>query len=143
MMTFGGRFSVSVAGAVVDDQGRCLIIRRADNRHWEPPGGVLEPGETIVDCLRREVREETGLDVEPAVHSGTYHNVPRGIIALVFRCKATGGSLTTTDETSDFRWATPEEIRSLMHEAYAVRVLDALDYAGHPAVRSHDGTHLL
>jgi ADP-ribose pyrophosphatase YjhB (NUDIX family) len=143
MTTNRSQFSVSVAGAVVDDQGRCLIIRRADNGHWEPPGGVLEPDETITDCLRREVREETGLDVEPVVLSGTYHNLPRHIVALVFRCKATGGDLTATDETSGFRWATPAEIKTLMHEAYAIRVLDALEYSGHPAIRSHDGVHLI
>lgn len=39
--------SVSVAGAIVDDAGRALLIRRRDNGRWEPPGGVLEAGETI------------------------------------------------------------------------------------------------
>src|SRR5215469_17032025 len=91
------RHSVSVAGIVVDDHGRALLIRRLDNRRWEPPGGVLELGEAIHDGLRREVREETGLDVEPIALSGVYQNMPRGIIALVFRCKITGGALATNE----------------------------------------------
>jgi 8-oxo-dGTP diphosphatase len=67
----------------------------------------------------------------------------RGIIALVFRCKITGGDLTTSDETAAYRWATEEEIRDLADEAYAIRVLDALDNSGSPAVRQHDGVRLV
>src|SRR5215470_17338705 len=92
------RHSVSVAGVIVDDDDRALLIQRRDNHRWEPPGGVLEPGETIHDGLRREVREETGLNVEPIALTGVYKNMSRAIVALVFRCKITGGDLATTDE---------------------------------------------
>ena len=137
------RHSVSVAGIITDDHGRALLIQRADNHRWEPPGGVLELGESIPDGLRREVREETGLDVEPVALTGVYKNMNRGIVALVFRCKITGGGLTTTDEASAFQWTADTEIADLMDEAYAVRVLDALNGDRQPAVRHHDGVHLL
>jgi 8-oxo-dGTP diphosphatase len=136
------RHSVSVAGVIVDDRGRALLIQRRDNYRWEPPGGILEPGETIHDGLSREVREETGLDVEPVALTGVYKNMTRVIVALVFRCKITGGDLAANDEVSAFRWATADEVTGLADEAYAVRVLDALG-ADHPAVvRHHDGVHL-
>jgi 8-oxo-dGTP diphosphatase len=67
----------------------------------------------------------------------------RGIIALVFRCKVTGGQLSTSDETEAFRWVTRTEIRQLTSEAYAVRVLDALQDDSPALIRQHDGTHLL
>ena len=137
------RHSVSVAGIVVDDYGRALLIRRLDNRRWEPPGGVLELGEAIHDGLRREIREETGLDVEPIGLSGVYQNMPRGIIALVFRCKITGGALATNEEVTDFLWVTESQAPRLMSEAYAIRILDALHDPGPAAVRPHDGVHLL
>jgi 8-oxo-dGTP diphosphatase len=137
------RHSVSVAGIITDDHGRALLIQRRDNHRWEPPGGVLELGETVHDGLRREVREETGLDVEPVALTGVYKNMPRGIIALVFRCKITGGRLATGDETTAFRWATRSDIAELADEAYAVRVLDALDDEHGPAIRQHDGLRLL
>jgi 8-oxo-dGTP diphosphatase len=143
MNTHPARHSVSVAGIITDDHGRALLIQRADNHRWEPPGGVLELGETITDGLRREVREETGLDVEPVTLTGVYKNMNRGIIALVFRCKITGGDLTTTDEASAFRWATKPELPKLMPEAYAIRVQDALHEPDTTAIRPHDGTHLL
>jgi ADP-ribose pyrophosphatase YjhB (NUDIX family) len=137
------RHSVSVSGIVIDDHGRALLIRRRDNHRWEPPGGILELSESIHDGLRREVHEETGLDIEPIALSGVYKNMTRAIVNLVFRCKITGGGLTANDEASDFRWATESEVPGLMDEAYAVRVLDALREPVAPAVRPHDGVHLL
>jgi 8-oxo-dGTP diphosphatase len=135
------RHSVSVAGAVINHQGRILAIRRADNGHWEPPGGVLELDETIEDGLVREIREETGLTVSVDRLTGVYKNMQRGIVALVFRCTVTGGEATTSDEARQIAWLTPDEIRDRMDEAYAVRMLDALN-SGPPSIRAHDGTHL-
>ena len=143
MNTTPPRHSVSVSGVIPDDHGRVLLIRRRDNQHWEPPGGVLELNETIPDGLRREIREETGLDIEPDALTGIYKNMPRGIIALVFRCKITGGHLVSNDEVTAFRWTDEADIRQLASEAYAVRLLDALRGGMQPAIRQHDGIDLL
>jgi 8-oxo-dGTP diphosphatase len=137
------RHSVSVSGVITDGCGHALLIQRRDNHHWEPPGGVLELAESIEDGLRREVREETGLDIEPDTLSGVYKNMSRGIVALVFRCKVTGGQLATNDEVTAFRWADEATIKQLTREAYAVRLLDALRGRTSPAIRYHDGTNLL
>jgi ADP-ribose pyrophosphatase YjhB (NUDIX family) len=134
--------SVSVAAAVIDDQGRALAVQRRDNGKWEPPGGVLELSETITEGLTREVFEETGLIVEPESVSGVYKNMSRGIVAIVFRCHVTGGELRPSDETQAFAWLTPDEVRKYMTEVFAVRILDAFEPAG-PQVRSHDGVNLI
>lgn len=135
--------SVSVAGVIVDDQRRALLVRRRDNLHWEPPGGVLERDESVQVGVCREVREETGLSVMPVSLSGVYKNMKQGIISLVFRCKVLGGELTANDEVGEFRWATSEEVASLADEAFAIRVLDALEESTSPAIRQHDGVHLI
>lgn len=136
--------SVSVAGVIVDDEGRALLIQRRDNGQWEPPGGVLEPGETVPQALQREVLEETGLTIaRPAALTGVYKNMTGLIVSLVFRCKALDGTPTTGEETYALRWATRAEVTELADQAYAIRVLDALDAASPPAVRAHDGVRLL
>jgi 8-oxo-dGTP diphosphatase len=135
------RHSVSVAAVIVNDDDRVLAVQRRDNGRWEPPGGVLELDESIEDGLTREVREETGLNVAIDALTGVYKNMPRGIVALVFRCRPTSGHLTTGPETAQLRWLTLDQTRDAMDEAYAVRILDALD-AGPPHVRTHDGTSL-
>jgi ADP-ribose pyrophosphatase YjhB (NUDIX family) len=134
--------SVSVAGAIVNNDGRVLAIRRRDNGHWEPPGGVLELDETIEHGLIREVREETGLTVKPERLTGVYKNMERGIVALVFRCSIASGTVSPTAEVQESAWLTPDEIKGHMDEAYAIRLLDALEQSRAPAIRTHNGVTL-
>jgi 8-oxo-dGTP diphosphatase len=135
--------SVSVAASVVDDDGRVLVIQRRDNNRWEPPGGVLELDESIPEGVIREVREETGLDIELTRLTGVYKNMVRGVIAIMFRARVTGGVLNTSDETVRVEWWSPDDVARGMDPAYAVRVLDALRENADPAVRTHDGVHLI
>ncbi|MFJ3694918.1 NUDIX hydrolase [Streptomyces sp. NPDC090052] len=134
--------SVSVAGVVAREDGRLLAIRRADNGTWELPGGVLELNESPEAGVAREVLEETGIHVEVDELTGVYKNTTRGIVALVFRCKPSGGHERTSDESTAVAWLTPAEVEETMAEVYAIRLLDALDGAG-PHVRSHDGRRLI
>jgi 8-oxo-dGTP diphosphatase len=136
------RHSVSVAAAIIDEGGQLLAVRRRDNGHWEPPGGILELDETIHAGLVREVREETGLEVELEALSGVYKNMRRGIVALVFRCRIIGGEPHPTQEAEQVSWLSPDDVRNLMDEAYATRLLDALR-PGPAAIRAHDGLSLL
>jgi len=136
------RHSVSVAAAIVDDQGRFLVIRRADNGAWEPPGGVLEPDESIEAGLVREIEEETGLRVEPLGLSGVYKNMQRAIVALVFRCRMVSEDPHPTNEAREVAWFGEEELATYMPEAYRVRLTDALDM-DQVNVRAHDGRSLV
>ena len=135
------KHSVSVAGIVIRDDGRILAIQRRDNHHWEPPGGVLELDETFEAGVRREVHEETGVDVEVERLSCVYKNLPRGIVALVVRCHPRTAAATHTAEATRIAWLTVDEITAHMDPAYAVRVTDALSDS--PATRAHDGTNLV
>lgn len=133
------RHSVSVAAVVVDDQGRVLVTQRRDNGHWEPPGGVLELNETVTEGLKREVREETGLNIEPLYLSGVYKNMMRGVVALVFRARLLSGTPILSEETRRVEWWDVESVDARMDKAYSVRVLDALNVDGCVSVRAHDG----
>lgn len=136
------RHSVSVAGIVVNESGEVLIIRRRDNGHWEPPGGVLELHESFEDGVRREVLEETGVRVQVDELSGVYKNVSIGVVALVFKCTPLDvTTLAQSSETESVRWANLATIESLMDPAFAVRVADAFNNS--TPTRLHDGTHLI
>src|SRR4051812_43844677 len=104
------KHSVSVAAAIIDDHGRFLAIRRADNGAWEPPGGVLELDESIEAGLVREVEEETGVRVVPVALTGVYKNMRRGIVALVFRCRMINERSRSSSEVLELRWLTPREL---------------------------------
>jgi 8-oxo-dGTP diphosphatase len=127
----------------VDPPGRVLLQRRRDNGVWEPPGGVLELDERVADGLIREVCEETGIHVELVTLTGVYTSMTHAVIELVFLCRAAGGNLTVSAESTEFTWADRDLITTLTTEAFTARILDALAYAGRPAIREHDGFRLL
>ncbi|AXN52195.1 NUDIX hydrolase [Mycobacterium marinum] len=135
------KHSVSVAGVVVRDDGRVLVIKRDDNGHWEAPGGVLELDESFEAGVRREVLEETGLEVTVERLTGVYKNLTHGIVALVYRCRPSGGEPHETEEACEIRWMTTEEARSAMVPAFGVRVLDA--FGDTAESRTHDGVNLI
>jgi ADP-ribose pyrophosphatase YjhB (NUDIX family) len=135
-------FSVSVAGIVLD-QGKVLVIQRADNQTWEPPGGVLEHGETFTEGVRREVFEETGVIVEVHELTGCYLNMNKNVVALVFRCTPQSGAPRTSAESIAVQWVAADEAVERMSPVFAIRVSDALTDSGHPAVRHHDGVTLI
>jgi len=135
------KHSVSVAGIVIDEHDRVLVIRRRDNGHWEMPGGVLELDEQIEHGVQREVSEETGTTVTVERLTGIYKNLTRGIVALVFRCAPANGNAHATAEAAEVRWMTRDEVTDAMAPAYAIRVLDAFD--DQPHVRAHDGVQLV
>ena len=135
------KHSVSVAGIVVRDDGRVLVIKRNDNGNWEAPGGILELNESFESGVQREVLEETGLAVTVERLTGVYKNLTHGIVALVYRCRPVGGEPHATDEAREIRWMTKEEVQSAMTPAFGVRVLDAFEEA--PQSRAHDGVNLV
>ena len=71
---------VAVGAVVRNDRGEILLIERTDNGLWALPGGAQEIGESIKDAVRREVREETGIEVEVTGLTGIYSD-PAHVIA--------------------------------------------------------------
>lgn len=133
--------SVSVAAVVSREDGKVLVIRRADTGEWQIPGGVLERGEQLEAGVAREVLEETGIHVEVQTLTGVYHHLLRHVVALVYRCAPIGGIVTVSEESSEVCWLDADAAASRMQPVFAVRVRDAL--AGGIHSRSHDGEFLL
>ena len=106
------------------------------------PGGIVELDEDPRDTVRREVLEETGVTVEPGQLTGVYKNMRLGVVSLVFRCRPVSGAAQPTAEASEVAWLDRAQVTGRMAEAFAIRLLDAVD-ADEPRIRIHDGQHLL
>ena len=94
---------VSVAGLVSNSNGDILLIK-SPRRGREYPGGMVEPGETLQDALVREIKEEAGIDVEITGFIGVCKNIEKDVVNIDFACKAVGGNLTTSDESTEVLW---------------------------------------
>lgn len=107
-------------GGVVIHRGRVLLIRRGGEPlkgEWSLPGGLVELGEELADAARRELKEETGLDVEPLEiltifdrifrHGGRvrYH-----FVIVDFACRLKGGRLAPASDVLDARWVRRQDI---------------------------------
>jgi len=104
---------VSVAGLVTNDSGDILLIK-SPRRGWEYPGGMVEPGETLQAALLREIKEETGIDVEITGFIGLCKNIEKDIVNIDFSCKAIGGQRTTSDESLEVLWVNREDALSMI-----------------------------
>lgn len=127
----------ATAAAVFDEEGRLLLHRRTDNGNWALPGGTLEMGESADQCVVREVKEETGFDVEVVRLIGIYSDpshttitYPDGntvsYMSALFECRCLGGAATLNDESSAIAWCDPENLPQPFHPGHVPRVLDAL-----------------
>ena len=106
--------------AVIDDRGRILLIRRADNGLWAMPGGALEVGETPAEGTAREALEETGVRCEPVALVGAFDSRLRGSLTshhlyqFVFLCRPLPGAPQETpsheNEVLDVRWFPEHEL---------------------------------
>ena len=103
-----GLHKVSVAALVTNEEGKILLVN-SPWRGWEYPGGLIEPGETFEEALRREVREEAGVEIEITGFVGICKNVGLDIVNIDFTAEYAGGNLATSEESTEVGWFTVEE----------------------------------
>lgn len=97
--------------AVINDSGEILLSKRGDFGIWALPGGRVDSGELLHESAIREVREETGLEVEIERPIGLYYQQGRSRMNILYRAKPIGGDLfTASDETLDNRFFSPDAI---------------------------------
>ena len=128
-------------GAVVVRDGRALIIRRAHEPRkgeWSLPGGHLDLGESLIDAVRREVKEETGLDVHPGPIVETFdrvHRDPDGrirfhFVIVDFVCEAPSGEAVAGSDAEAVAWVTAAELDGYGVNAHAAAVIrKGLEYS--------------
>jgi len=125
-------------GAVVVEAGRVLLVRRGKEPlkgHWSLPGGLLEVGESLTEGVIREVREETGLTVEPVELVELLDRIHREgervryhYVIADYLCRVTGGELAAASDADAVRWVERAEWNShsaLRLDPITVRVVEA------------------
>lgn len=130
MHSAGARPRLVVVAAVVEDRHRFLVTRRPPGVHlagmWEFPGGKIDPHEGHVAALRRELREELGVDADVGelVHDTT-HAYPDVTVALYFyRCRLVGEPRPLLGQ--EMRWVPREELPSLGFPPADAELIDLL-----------------
>jgi mutator protein MutT len=111
-------------GALIFDRGRILMAQRGKEPlkgWWSLPGGALETGESLDSAVRREVREETGLEIEPRgvfeIFERIMHDAAGTVeyhyVLVDYVCKVTGGTLAAGDDVCRVEWMKLEDLRGL------------------------------
>jgi len=121
-------------GAVVVRDGRALIVRRGHEPRkgeWSLPGGMLDLGESLADAARREVKEETGLDVELGPIIETFDRVHRDdqgriryhFVIVDFVCWSVSGDAVAGSDAEAVAWVTVDETGAYGVNAHAKAVI--------------------
>ena len=145
---FPTRPLVAVGGVVIDRR-RVLLVRRGRaplKGQWSLPGGLVEAGEELGQALRRELREETSLEVEPTALIGVFERIVRNqrrsragreqsvryhYIILDYACRYKSGRLRSASDATDARWVRPAELAKYRLTAQVRRaVLEAVRLSG-------------
>jgi 8-oxo-dGTP pyrophosphatase MutT (NUDIX family) len=141
-----GELRIGSSAVIFDDRReKVLLTKRSDNGLWCLPGGAMEPGESVEECCRREVMEETGLEVELKRLVGIYSNRDQLVVykdgtkvqfvILSFEARITGGMLGLSNETTDAGFFSFGEMEAMkIHNRHKERVLDALQNLPIPLV---------
>jgi 8-oxo-dGTP diphosphatase len=128
-------------GGVVIHRNRVALIRRGGEPlkgHWSIPGGLLELGEELADGVRREIKEETGLDVEPLEVLTVFDRITRDgnrvryhYVIVDYGCRRRGGRLKPDSDVIDARWVRREDLPQyhLIEKATSV-ILEAFEFFG-------------
>lgn len=124
-------------GAVVVDEGRVLLVRRGTEPlrgQWSLPGGLLELGESLTNGVVREVREETGLIVEPVELIELLDRIHREgervryhYVIADYLCRVAGGALKAASDADAARWVERAEWNShsaLRLDPVTVRIIE-------------------
>jgi len=142
--TYPQRPYLAISAAIIRD-GKVLVVRRARNPAlgiYTLPGGGVETGETLMQAVTREVREETALEIEPVALAGhreaiardAQGRVERHFVILCFAARWLSGEPVLNEELDDARWLDPAELSGLRTtEGLAEIVAAAFERLARPA----------
>ncbi|MEO0985453.1 MAG: NUDIX domain-containing protein [Cyanobacteria bacterium J06639_14] len=125
-------FRLGAFAIIFDEHQRVLLCHRCDFDAWNLPGGGVETGELPPEAVIREVKEETGLDVEVEQLVGIYGKTDKDELVFAFRCQIIGGRLTATAEADESQYFRLEHLPINTIPSHVERIHDALKLSDTP-----------
>jgi len=126
---------IAVNALVFNEDGEVLLAKRTDNGLWCIPGGHVDLGETLTQACLRELFEETGLQGEVIRLVGIYSDPRNSLhiaqgpgwhtVRVTFLCRVTGGTIKTSEETSEIKYFNPKHLPALITD-HAQRIQDGI-----------------
>lgn len=125
-------YKIAVVVMVVDEEGEILLVKNP-NRGWEFPGGYVDKEETLQDAAIREVREESGIEIEVTKLVGVEQNSSKKLNVFIFKGTPVSGELSLSNETRDVGYFTlKESLSKIKLERYKERLIRCIDEQNPP-----------
>lgn len=120
------QFTIGAFGIIFDERERVLLVHRRDYDLWNLPGGTLEDFESPKNAVIREIKEETGLNVEISKLLGVYNKENKNDIVFSFLCKVVGGEITLNDEADKIEYFEIDKLPTNTVPKQVERIKDAI-----------------
>ncbi len=144
---------VGVGGVLLRD-GKILLAKRKNEPGkglWSIPGGLVEPGETLSEAVKREIREETGLEIEPVrpihvaevVERDEEGRIRYHYVLVDYLCRVVEGALRPGDDAKEVRWIPLERAKELPLTSSTKKLIDELTKGFFMVIRNRDVARVL
>ncbi len=129
---------IVAAQTLISDNADRVILIEHPLRGWEVPGGQIEEGEDIITGLKREVFEESGVQINVGKMVGVYSNLTLGAVIMTFLSRYQSGTLTTSPESLRVEWRQRDAcLSAITHPAILERMKDMLNFNGELKYRAY------
>lgn len=126
------KFTIT-SGAVVLDEHKRILLKKDPYRGWELPGGTVEEDENIKDAVVREVKEETGIDIDIIQFCGVSQELKRNICNMWWLGAPINGSLKTSSESLEVGFFKKEDaLKRIKNDDFKKELLLCLNKDKHP-----------
>lgn len=121
------QFTIGVFGIIYNEQNQVLLCHRQDYDLWNLPGGGMEINESPVECLKRELKEELGVEIRTSKLMGVYTKPEQTEIVFSFVCQLGAVEINLNDEADKYAYFGIDQLPSNFSPKQVARIKDALE----------------